>query len=236
MNQTKEEQRAVETTSSKQGDNTMTRRRMENLYKELEAVGINFFECEGSIMNKCQGGKDDVISVGILKDARGSVITEARLKKILAIAKKKKTYVLIRPEKGELRVNGSRRETSAPLTANEMVVCFIQIGVIDTFKGAYAKVDAILKQHFLHFQEDEEILELETALNILFSRMREFEFLAYDLVVWRTHSLALNRSFKGYSSVFTRMNEMLDYMNGPLEKQHAATLCFAGQCLRLICE
>lgn len=236
MNQTKEEQRAVETTSSKQGDNTMTRRRMENLYKELETVGIKFFECESSIMNKYQGGKDDVISVGILKDSCGSVITDARLKKILAIAKKKKTYVLIRPEKGELQLNGSRRKTPEPLTANEMVVCFIQVGVIDTFKGAYAKVDAILKQHFLHFQEDKEILDLETALNMLFTGIREFEFLAYDLVVLQTHSSALSRSFKGYSSVFTRMNEMLDYMNGPLEKQHAATMCFAGQCLRLICE
>lgn len=214
----------------------MTRRRMENLYKELEAAGIKFFECECSIMNKYQGGKDDVISVGILKDSCGSVITDARLKKILAIAKKKKTYVLIRPEKGELQVNGSRRKTPAPLTANEMVVCFIQVGVIDTFKGAHAKVDAILKQHFLHFQEDEEILEVETALNILFGRMREFEFLAYDLVVLPMNSSALNRSFKGYSSVFTRMNEMLDYMNGEVEKKQAATMCFAGQCLRLICE
>ena len=116
----------------------MTRRRMENLYKELETVGIKFFECESSIMNKYQGGKDDMISVGILKDSCGAIITDARLKKILAIAKKKKTYVLIRPEKGELQVNGSRRRTPAPLTANEMVVCFIQVGVMDTFKEAYA--------------------------------------------------------------------------------------------------
>ena len=214
----------------------MTKRRMENLYKDLEAIGISFHECECSIMNKYQGGHDDVISVGILKDTCGAIITDARLKKILAIAKKKKTYVLIRPEKGELQVNGSRRKTPAPLTANEMVVCFIQAGVMDTFKDAYAKVDALLKQHFLHYQEDEAILELESNLKILFARMREFEFLAYDLVVWQTHSLALNRSFKGYSSVFTRMKEMLDYMNGPLEKQQAATLCFAGQCLRLMCE
>ena len=214
----------------------MTKRRMENLYKDLEAIGISFHECECSIMNKYQGGHDDVISVGILKDTGVSVLTEARLREVLSIAKKKKTYVLIRPEVREFKANGSRRGDSVPLTANERVVCFIQAGVMDTFKDAYAKVDALLKQHFLHYQEDEAILELESNLKILFARMREFEFLAYDLVVWQTHSLALNRSFKGYSSVFTRMKEMLDYMNGPLEKQQAATLCFAGQCLRLMCE
>ena len=214
----------------------MTRRRMENLYKDLEAIGISFHECECSIMNKYQGGHDDVISVGILKDSCGAIITDARLKKILAIAKKKKTYVLIRPEKGELQVNGSRRKTPAPLTANEMVVCFIQAGVMDTFKDACAKVDAVLKQHFLHYQEDEAILELESNLKILFARMREFEHLAYNLVVLRMNSGTLNKSFKERGIVFTRMNEMLDYMNGPLEKQQAATLCFAGQCLRLISE
>ena len=65
----------------------MTKRRMENLYKDLEAIGISFHECECSIMNKYQGGHDDVISVGILKDSCGAIITYARLKKILAIAK-----------------------------------------------------------------------------------------------------------------------------------------------------
>lgn len=214
----------------------MTRRRMENLYKDLEAIGISFHECECSIMNKYQGGHDDVISVGILKDTGVSVLTEARLREVLSIAKKKKTYVLIRPEVREFKANGSRRGDSVPLTANERVVCFIQAGVMDTFKDAYAKVDALLKQHFLHYQEDEAILELESNLKILFARMREFEHLAYNLVVLRMNSGTLNKSFKERGIVFTRMNEMLDYMNGPLEKQQAATLCFAGQCLRLICE
>lgn len=214
----------------------MTKRRMENLYKDLEAIGISFHECECSIMNKYQGGHDDVISVGILKDTGVSVLTEARLREVLSIAKKKKTYVLIRPEVREFKANGSRRGDSVPLTANERVVCFIQAGVMDTFKDACAKVDALLKQHFLHYQEDEAILELESNLKILFARMREFEHLAYNLVVLRMNSGTLNKSFKERGIVFTRMNEMLDYMDGPLEKQQAATLCFAGQCLRLICE
>lgn len=214
----------------------MTRRRMKNLYKELKTINTSFHECEWSIMNKYQGGKDDVISVGILKDTCGSVITDTRLKEILAIAKKKNTYVLIRPEGRELKVNGSRREKSVPFNANELVVCFIQVGVMDTFRDAHSKVDALLKQHFLYYQEDEAIIELERNLRILFAWMRDFEFLAYDLVVLRRNSAALSWNFKERSPVFTRMNEMLDYMNGPLEKQQAATLCFAGQCLRLMCE
>lgn len=213
----------------------MTRRRMGNLYKALEAIGLVFEECDCSMMNKYQGGNDDVISIGILRDFDGSVITDTRLKKILDIAKKKKSYMLLPPMKKELQIKRNVGSGTIRLNANDMVVCFIQAGLIDTFKDAYSQVDNLLKRHFLHFQEDEDILELESALNILFAQIREFEFLAYELLVLRMNSSALSRSLGGRGIVFTRMTEMIGYMNGDVEKKHAATMCFAGQCLRLIC-
>ena len=213
----------------------MTRRRMDNLYKALESIGLRFEECNCDTMKRFQGWNADMISVGILRDVYGFVITDTQMKEILDIAKKKKTYILIQPGKKEFEINGNAANGTIRLNENDVAVCFIQAGIIEMFKHAETHVITSLKRNFLYFQEDEHALELERKLNLMTSNLSEFELFAYELSMLRAKSFGFRRSLAREGAVFTHNNEMIYYMDGYAEQKHAETMCFAGQCLRLMC-
>lgn len=208
---------------------------MDNLYKALESIGLRFEECNCDTMNKFQGWNYDLISVGILRDLGGSVITDTQMKQILDIAKKKKTYLLIRPGKKEFEINGNAANGTIRLNENDMAVCFIQAGIIEMFKHAGTHVNASLKRNFLYFQEEENTIELERKVKVMMENLSEFELFGYELSMLRAKSFGLRRSLGREGAVFTVISGITDYMEGSAEQKHAETMCFAGQCLRLMC-
>lgn len=209
---------------------------MDNLYKALESIGLRFEECNCDTMKRFQGWNADVISVGILKDVCGSVITDTQMEQILNIAKKKKTYLLIRPGKKEFEINGNAANGTIRLNENDMAVCFIQAGIVEMFKHAETHVITSLKRNFFYFQEDEHALELGRKLNLMTSYLNEFDLFAYDPSMLRAKSLGLRRSIAREGAVFTVISGIVEYMDGYAEQKHATTMCYAGQCLRLMCE
>lgn len=209
---------------------------MDNLYKALETVGLRFEECNCDTMKRFQGWNHDLISVGILRDLSGAVITDTQMKEILDIAKKKKTYLLIQPGKKEFEINGNAANGTIRLNENDMAVCFIQAGIIEMFKHAGTHVITSLKRNFSYFQEDENTLELERKVKVVMWNLREFDLFAYDPSMLRAKSFGLRWSIAREGAVFTRNDEMNDYMDGYAEQKHATTLCYTGQCLRLMCE
>lgn len=209
---------------------------MDNLYKALESIGLRFEECNCDTMNKFQGWNYDLISVGILRDLGGSVITDTQMKEILDIAKKKKTYMLIQPGKKEFEINGNAANGTIRLNENDMAVCFVQAGIIEMFKHAGTHVITSLKRNFLYFQEDEHALELGRKLNLMTSYLNEFDLFAYDPSMLRAKSFGLRRSIAREGAVFTVISGIVEYMDGYAEQKHATTMCYTGQCLRLMCE
>ena len=143
----------------------MTRSVMNNLYKDLTETGIAFDECCYRILNQYYGSGYDFACHGILEDFENDTITDERLAGVLTLAKKKRAYLLINPEAREIEVIECGKRVMKKLRDNEMVATFIQTGIFTTFAESYAKTDAMLKQHFLHYQEDTSILELELMLD-----------------------------------------------------------------------
>lgn len=213
----------------------MTRRIMNNLYKELVETGIAFDECHFRMINRYNGGGDDFACHGILEDFENDTITDERLAGVLALAKKKKAYLLIQPEAKEIEIMERGKRVMRKLRENEMVATFIQVGIFRTFGEAYARTDAALKQSFLHYQEDESLLELEAILERVATQLQDFSLDAYDIDELAAHSALLRAVLFFDGTALTHRKGISAYANNYSERNSVETMCITGECLRLVC-
>ena len=215
----------------------MTRSVMNNLYKDLTETGIAFDECCYRILNQYYGSGYDFACHGILEDFENDTITDERLAGVLTLAKKKRAYLLINPEAREIEVIECGKRVMKKLRDNEMVATFIQTGIFTTFAESYAKTDAMLKQHFLHYQEDTSILELELMLDRTANQLQMWTLSgdAYNSFKLEECSAQLRAVLSSDGPALTHKKGISRYANNYAERGSVETMCLAGECLRLIC-
>ena len=215
----------------------MTRRVMDNLYKELTETGIAFNECRFRMINRYYGGGDDFACHGILEDFENDTITDERLTGVLTLAKKKKAYLLINPEAKEIEIMERGKRVMRKLRENEMVATFIQVGIFRVFAESYAKTDVMLKQHFSHYQEEESILELELILERIANQLQMWTLSgnAYNAFKFEAHSALLRAVLLFDGTALTHKKGIEAYASNYSERNSVETMCIAGECLRLVC-
>lgn len=62
---------------------------MDNMCKKLIEIGVEFEEYNYQMLHKDQGGADDCVSSGVLRNVDGTYLSNARLEEVMAVAKKK---------------------------------------------------------------------------------------------------------------------------------------------------
>ena len=216
----------------------MTRRIiMENVMKDLTKIGIGFEMCQFKTKNRYNRGGNDFICRGILKDFGGAILTNEQLKSVLALAKKKDIYLVIQLGAKEIEKFDYVKIKTIPLEEHEIIVSFIQEGMFETFKKAYAITDAALKQNFLHYQEDEAMLKLEAMLERVVNQLEIFSARAYDLDSLIENSTFLRKVLEVDGAVFTcKEKERINvHMNDSDIRRDVEAMCYVGVCLRIIC-
>ena len=187
------------------------------------------------MINNHHGRGEYLVSHGILRDCEGNGFTNERLKSVLALVKKKDTYLIINPEAKTIAKKEHLKFKTIALKENEMVVCFIQSGMLDTFRITYAKTERALRQTFLHYQEDEPLLELEASLERVDAHLWEFRSHAYQVDTLAEKSELLRMVLKVDGEPLTRNQELSAYLDYYDSQSIAKTMCYVGVCLRLIC-
>ena len=206
----------------------MTRRVMDNLYKELENNGFTFIEQEWRFLSKGCGGKEDYICFGVLRNSDGVPFTPMHLYKILNIARQKKAYMVqIIGEKDIKNPRLAAAANATPMKKNDIRVCFIQMGLIRAIEKARVPVMESLGRSFAYCQEDESVLALEKTLEQLQEELVRFELRARDVDFLVRNSIRFRWFLKKEEETFSRMNEIMDYMESDAYEERAETLCMA---------
>ncbi len=213
----------------------MTARIMKNLYAKLVPIGFGFETCQVQMINNYHGRGEYLVSHGILRDCEGNGFTNERLKSVLALAKKKDTYLIINPEAKTIAKKEHLKFKTIALKENEMVVNFIQSGMLDMFRMTYAKTERALRQTFLHYQEDKPLLELEASLERVDTHLWEFRSHAYQVDTLAEKSELLRMVLKIDGAPLTRNQELSAYLDDYDSQRIAKTMCYVGVCLRIIC-
>lgn len=211
----------------------MTRKIMDNMCKKLIEIGVEFEEYNFQMLHKHQGGAGDCVSSGVLRNVDGTYLSNTRLEEVMAVAKKKNTYLVVRPDAKAVQ---GRLLNMITVKDHELAVCFIQSGIFRMFKDAHAQVDACLKRHFLHFQEEQDLLDLEVILSLLSLQISAFESNPYESASLKARSNQLRSCIEREGAAITHVAEIQDYMEDYITKRQASIMCHAGRCLRLMCQ
>lgn len=213
----------------------MTRRVMENLYRELEKNGYTFIEQGWRFLDKRYDGNDDFVSYGVLRSGDGVSFTPYRLLGILKMAKRKKTYMLQVRGKKEVHKVPTAADTSVPLQENDIVVCFIQKGLLQTMADAREPVVESLRRSFWYCQEDEKTLALDETLGRLREELALFESRAYDTFLLEQNSVHFRRFVKREANAFLEMDDMIPSIENEAHRKWTESLRMAFITLYLIC-
>ena len=214
----------------------MTRKVMDNLYKELESNGFTFIEQEWRFLSKGFGGKEDYICYGVLRNSDGVVFTPMHLYKILNIARQKNTYMVQIIGKKEIknpRQAAIAQET--PMKKNDILVCFIQKGLLQAIEKARVPVVESLRRSFEYCQEDESVMALDANLERLQEELVRFVTRTRDVYLLERNSLHFRWFLKKEEDAFSRMNEMMGYMESEAYKERAEALCMGFLTLSMTC-
>lgn len=206
----------------------MTRKVMDNLYKELESNGFTFIEQEWRFLSKGCGGKEDYICYGVLRNSDGVAFTPMHLYKILNIARQKNTYMV--QIIGTKEIKNPRQAAIAQSTEikkNDIRVCFIQKGLFQAIEKARVPVMESLRRSFEYCQEDEAVLALEKTLEQLQEEMVRFNSRTRDVDWLKRNSIRFRWFVKKEEETFSRMNEIMDYMESEAYQERAEVLCMA---------
>lgn len=211
----------------------MTRKIMDNMCKKLIEIGVEFEEYNFQMLHKHQGGADDCVSSGVLRNVDGTRLTNERLEEVMAVAKKKSTYLVVRPDAKAVQ---GRLLKMFIVKDHELAVCFVQSGIFRMFKDAHTQVDACLKRNFLHFQEERDLLDLEAILSLLSAQISVFESNPYESASLEMRSSQLRRCIVREGAAITHEAEIQEYMEDYITKRQANIMCCAGRCLQVMCQ
>lgn len=211
----------------------MTRKIMDNMCKKLIEIGVEFEEYNFQMLHKHQGGADDCVSSGVLRNLDGTYLSNARLEEVMVVAKKKNTYLVVRPNAKAIQ---GRLLKMFVVKEHELAACFVQSGILRMFQGAHAQVDSCLKRNFLHFQEEKDLLDLEVILSLISAQIAAFESNPYESASLKARSTQLRSCIEREGAAITHVAEIQDYMEDYITKRQASIMCHAGRCLRVMCQ
>lgn len=196
----------------------MTRRKMNNLFKELESVGIYFEEYEACCAPKQYGGNDDIALSGGLCPGGEDRLTRMQWEKIILISEKKQIYVALLQDKGTTVYD----------------VCFFEQGIFLTILDAASTTLDSLKRNFLYYQEDPKIQELASILERCPAEILSFSSKTSDVASIKTAAFWFKEYIREQRNVFSSIKDLSVYMDDSVSHKQAERLYYALDCLKLI--
>lgn len=214
---------------------------------ELTAIGIEFDGYEVRKIEKPHNSMKGCSNYGVLREYDGTVLSAKRLAEVLEIAEKWDIYLILVPGVRELRRYWQSEGNGEPLRAGDVSACFIQAAVFQTVLDVGPLVYGELTRHYFHFQEDGEVLALETALKEYMAEIAAFRMNAYDYKFLESSSKRL-RDFqsseyilrrrmdgtRGHGPLFSFLGAVNHYMGDATHYGYSQSLTWANHCIGLI--
>ena len=196
----------------------MTRRKMNNLFKELESVGIYFEEYNACCAPKQYGGNDDIALNGMLCPRGEERLTRTQWGQIILMSEKKQIYVALLQDKGTTVYD----------------VCFFEQGIFLTILDSVKTVSDSLKRNFLYHQEDPKILALASILERCLAEILSFSSKTSDVSSFQTAAFWFQEYLREKRKVFSSIKDISVYMDDSASNEQAERLYYAFDCLTLI--
>ena len=204
------------------------------VYNAIGSIGIKFDRHYIRETVNFHGGLNDLCEYGVLRDERNTTITKERLADVMTVAKKRQTCLITFPNVRELRTFWRPKEEAVQTAANEIFVCFIQKGVLDTALDGGARLRESVNQSFLYFQEDEKALELNRLLIRMEEELTTFLKRAIDSDFLERNATNLLRYIENEGAML-RAVLVEDYIEDSAYKFQSQCVRSAIQCLGVVC-
>lgn len=204
---------------------------LEEIVSKLNENGFSFTLCDLRQADSLDGDSEYASYCGILRDeTQGERVLEQLLRRVdilLTPMEKLGIYLTVHPEVKALQQDYSSSK-SLPIGPNEMMVCFIQAGVVQTFEEASSAVLESLKQSFLYVQEDEGVLaavKLLTLMGFAFAPFRRWYSRDPERMVRDSRLLRVFLERESENMVF--LGDAAGYMECDANKECLEKLCSA---------
>lgn len=207
---------------------------LKDLYDEWERIGMAFDGYEVRKMEYSYNGLFGCCDYGVLSDAQKKTITIEKMAEVLEIAKKWDVYLVINVSEREMLKPWQAEGEGEKIGLDDLSVCVIQGNVIKTWLDAGALVHNALTHNFLHYQEDKEILAIETVLEESKERIESFQKNAYDSRWLLAHSTSLRTHYLMADFVIPDQSEIEVYLDGLLQRAYILSLLWANYCIELV--
>lgn len=204
------------------------------VYNAIGSIGIKFDRHYIRETVNFHGGLNDLCEYGVLRDERNTTITKERLADVMTVAKKRQTCLITFPNVRELRTFWRPKEEAVQTAANEIFVCFIQKGVLDTALDGGSRLRESVNQSFLYFQEDEKALELNRLLIRMEEELTTFLKRAIDSDFLERNATNLLRYIENEGAML-RAVLVEDYIEDSAYKFQSQCVRSAIQCLGVVC-
>ena len=212
---------------------------LEEIVSKLNENGFSFTLCDLRHAESLDGDSEYASYCGILRDeTQGELVLEQLLRRVdilLTPMEKLGVYLTVHPEVKTLRQDYSSSKV-LPIGPNELMVCFIQAGVIQTFEEASSAVLESLKQSFLYVQEDEGVLvavKLLTLMGFAFAPFRRWYSRDPERMVRDSRLLRVFLERESENMVF--LGDAAGYMESAANKECLEKLCSAICCIEMVC-
>jgi hypothetical protein len=211
----------------------MTTKMLKEIGEALKDNGFEFTEFGSRLNISSLDDKEYYIYFGVLRDNGESEGASMRLEGVLSKMRSKNIYLVLSPKIRTVRRYWEPMNKDTYIGPNEVMACFVEKGLFQSFEAAAIRVRASLKENFAYFQEDEKILKLDGLVTQMHDAVTAFQLGACDSqlverlsVQLRAHLLAANIT---YSGVF------VPYVETNAQRLDAEDMCTAAHCIDLIC-
>ena len=211
----------------------MTTKMLDEIGEALKDNGFGSTEFGSRYNTRSQDNLVYYCYFGVLRDIGKTESASRRLTEVLSAMREKEIYLVLCPVIRTVRRYWEPMNKHTYIEPNEVMACFVENGLFQSYKDAFNRVKKSLRENFSFFQEDEEILKLERSVTQLYDAIVTFQQGAYDIqlverlsVQLRAHLLAANIT---YSGVF------VPYVETNAQRLDAEDMCTAAHCIDLIC-
>lgn len=204
------------------------------VYNAIGSIGIKFDRHYIRETVNFHGGLNDSCEYGVLWDERNTTITKERLADVLTIAKNRQVCLITFPNVRESKTFWKQKKEVVQTASNEIFVCFIQKGVLDTALDGGARLRKSVNQSFMYFQEDEKALELERLLIRMNEELSAFQKRALNSDFLESNATNLLRYIENEGAML-RAVLVEDYIEDSTYKFQSQCVRSAIQCLGIVC-
>ena len=208
---------------------------LKEIVSMLNENSCSFTLCDLRHADSLDGDSEYASYCGILRNESEGGTALERLDVLLKPINELGFYLTVHKDVKAVRQAYSSSKV-LPIGPNELMVCFIQTGVIQTFEEASSVVMESLKKNFLYVQEDEGVLaavKLLTLLGFAFAPFRGWHSRDTERVVRDSRLLRVFLERKSENMMY--LGEAAGYMDNAINKDYAEKLCSAICCIEMVC-